>query len=88
MIGRGAWGVADRIGRHAHAPRSPPSRHHPTMKLLFILLVGIAIGYGYGFSDAQTHDKNIVSRLVDRAGGSHRDRYTNDIDARMDKATR
>ena len=58
------------------------------MKLILILVGGIAIGYGYGFSDAQTHSKNVVSRLVDRAGGSHRDSYSNDVDARMDRATR
>ena len=58
------------------------------MKILFILVIGIAIGYGYGFSDAQTHTKNVVSRIVDRAGGSNRDRYSNDIDARVEKATR
>ena len=58
------------------------------MKLLFILVIGIAIGYGYGFTDAQTHSKNVVSRLVDRAGGSHRGSYSNDVDARMDRATR
>ena len=58
------------------------------MKLLFILLIGIAIGYGYGFSDAQTHTKNVVSRLVDQAGGSNRDRYNHDVDARMERETR
>ena len=68
--------------------REPLLSHSiPPMKLLFILLIGIAIGYGYGFSDAQTHTKNVVSRLVDQAGGSNRDRYNNDVDARMERAT-
>jgi hypothetical protein len=58
------------------------------MKLLFILLVGIAIGYRYGFSDAQTHTKNVVSRLVERTGGSNRHSYNNDVDARMERETR
>jgi len=57
-------------------------------KILFILAVGIAIGYGYGWSDAQSHDKNVVTRLVERVGGGNRDRYTNDIDARTERATR
>jgi hypothetical protein len=56
--------------------------------LLFCLIVGITIGYFYGFHDAKTHRKNVVSRVVARVGGSARHSYGNDIDRRMDAAER
>ena len=46
----------------------------------FALVLGITIGYFYGFSDAQRHKHNVVSRTVDRVGGKNRDRFRNDID--------
>lgn len=58
------------------------------MKYVILLAIGVAIGYGYGFSDAQVNRKNIVSRIVDRVGGSNREEFTNDIDGRMDKEGR
>ncbi len=51
-------------------------------KFLIILGFGVAVGYGYGWKDAQQHDKNIAERLVDRVGGETRARMGNDIDAR------
>ena len=57
------------------------------MKYVIILAIGVAIGYGYGFSDAQVHKKSVVTRLVERVGGSNRDQYRNDIDGQMEKAT-
>jgi hypothetical protein len=57
------------------------------MKYVIILAIGVGIGYGYGFNDAQVNRKNIVSRIVDRVGGSNRKEFTNDIDDRMDKAS-
>lgn len=51
-------------------------------KLLFILAIGVAIGYGYGWKDAQQHDKNVAERLVDRIGGETRERMGNDVDKR------
>lgn len=57
------------------------------MKYVIILAIGVAIGYGYGFSDAQVHKKSVVTRLVERVGGSKRDQYQNDIDGQMEKAT-
>jgi hypothetical protein len=56
------------------------------LRILFLLIVGIAIGYMIGFNDARTHDRHIVQRLVDRAGGSARSGVSNDIDARLEKA--
>ena len=51
------------------------------MKLaLLALLLGISIGYFYGYDDARHHTKNIVERTVDRVGGKNRDRMSNDVD--------
>lgn len=56
------------------------------LRILVLLIVGVAIGYFIGFNDARTHDKNVVERLVSRAGGSARTGVSNDIDARLEKA--
>ena len=53
-------------------------------KFAFALVVGISIGYFYGFADAREHAENVVTRVVAEVGGSNRDRYSNDIDKRMD----
>jgi len=53
-------------------------------KFAFALVVGIAIGYFYGFDDARKHDENVVTRVVAQVGGSNRGKYNNDIDKRMD----
>ena len=51
------------------------------MKLTILALVlGIAIGYGYGFRDAKIHKKSIVERTIDRVGGKNRGAYNNDLD--------
>ena len=57
-------------------------------RILFILAVGIAIGYFVGFGDAQTHDKNLVGRTIERIGGSARDNVGNDVDKKYDKIGR
>jgi hypothetical protein len=58
------------------------------LRVLFILVVGITIGYFIGFGDAQTPEKNLVGRTIDRVGGSARDNVGNDIDKRYDKIGR
>ena len=59
------------------------------MKLaLFALVLGISIGYFYGFDDAKHNTKNVVERTVDRVGGKNRGKYANDIDKRADAETR
>jgi hypothetical protein len=59
------------------------------MKLaLFALIIGISIGYFYGFDDAKHNQKNVVERTVDRVGGKNRGRYANDIDKQADAVTR
>ncbi|HVE78392.1 MAG TPA: hypothetical protein VNA89_06005 [Gemmatimonadaceae bacterium] len=57
-------------------------------KFLFAFVVGIAIGYFYGFVDAKRHKKNVVERVVGRVGGSARAGVGNDIDGRMSAADR
>jgi hypothetical protein len=52
------------------------------LKYILILAVGVAIGYGYGWKDAQRNDKHVAERLVDRVGGETRDRMENDVDTR------
>ena len=55
------------------------------MKLFaFALIIGISIGYFYGFADAQKHKQNVVSRTVDKVGGKNRDRFRNDIDTKTE----
>ena len=50
-------------------------------KFLCILALGIAIGYGYGWKDAQVHEKNVAERLVDRIGGDNKGLMNSDADA-------
>jgi len=59
------------------------------MKLTILALVlGIAIGYGYGFRDAKIHKKSIVERTIDRVGGKNRGAYNNDLDKTSASAER
>ncbi|HYV96682.1 MAG TPA: hypothetical protein VE967_04415 [Gemmatimonadaceae bacterium] len=57
-------------------------------RVLFLLIVGISIGYFAGFKDGRQHDRTVIQRLVDRAGGAARSSVGNDIDAKMDKVGR
>jgi hypothetical protein len=57
-------------------------------RALVLILIGITIGYFLGFGDAQTHDDNIVKRLVSRAGGAARGNLSNDVDSRLEKSGR
>ena len=47
-------------------------------KTLFILAVGVAIGYAYGYKDARTHETSIVTRAIDQIGGKARGKYRYD----------
>jgi hypothetical protein len=58
------------------------------LKFIFVLVVGISIGYFYGFSDAKKNEVTVVERVVDRVGGSNRGKYRTDIDKQMDAAER
>jgi hypothetical protein len=52
-------------------------------KTLLILAVGIAVGYSYGWTDAQENEKHVADRLLERIGGETRSRMGNDVDARI-----
>jgi hypothetical protein len=55
-------------------------------KFLLILSLGIAIGYSYGWKDAQIHTKHIAERLVARIGGDNRENFSGDVDKAMTQA--
>jgi len=54
------------------------------LKFAIVLVIGIAIGYFYGFGDAKKNDDHIVTRLVERVGGSSRGKYSTDVDKKME----
>jgi hypothetical protein len=54
------------------------------MKYILVLAIGVMIGYAYGFSDAKIHQHSIVTRTVQRIGGSNRDNFKNDLDKQTD----
>ena len=56
------------------------------LKFALVLVAGIAIGYFYGFDDAKKNDDNVVTRVVERVGGSNRGKYNADIDKKMQAA--
>ena len=56
------------------------------MKLILILIVGIVIGYAYGFKDAQTHRDHIVARMVGGVGGASREKVKGNIDKQVESA--
>jgi hypothetical protein len=54
-------------------------------KYIFTLCAGLAAGYTYGFKDAKEHRDTVVTRTIERIGGSSRDKYRTDVDATMDR---
>jgi hypothetical protein len=56
------------------------------LKYLVILAVGVAMGYGYGWKDAQANTKHVAERVLDRIGGETRERIGNDVDRRFQAA--
>jgi hypothetical protein len=56
-------------------------------KFIAVLVIGIAIGYFYGFDDAKRHDENVVVRVVDRVGTTG-SKYSTDVDKQMEAAER
>jgi hypothetical protein len=57
-------------------------------KLVVLFIAGITVGYFYGFQDAKSHRDNVVRRVVSSVGGSNRDKLSNDLDAKMERAER
>ncbi len=56
------------------------------LKYLVILAVGVAMGYSYGWKDAQANTKHVAERVLDRIGGETRERMGNDVDRRFQAA--
>jgi hypothetical protein len=52
-------------------------------KTLFILAIGVVVGYSYGWTDAQENVKHVADRLIDRIVGETRSQMGNDVDARF-----
>jgi len=57
-------------------------------KILVILLIGFAAGYSFGWKDAQVHAEDVVTRTIERVGGSHRGQYNTNVDATMERLER
>ena len=55
------------------------------MKYLFVLVIGLGVGYYFGFSDGSEGTPSIVTRVVERVGGNSRGRVRNDVDATMNR---
>ena len=49
-------------------------------KFLLALVVGLAIGYSYGYKDAKAGRPTVVERVVQRTGGSNRGKYNQNLD--------
>ena len=54
-------------------------------KFVVVLVIGISIGYFYGFDDAKKRDENVVERVVERVGTTG-SKYQTDVDKQMDAA--
>jgi hypothetical protein len=55
-------------------------------KYLLMLVIGLAVGYKFGFNDAQIHKQDIIARTIDRVGGASRNNVSNDVDKQMEQA--
>ena len=58
------------------------------VRAVVLIALGVAIGYAYGYKDARRHDKSVVERVLDRAGGSTRGKYDPNLDRQLDQAER
>jgi hypothetical protein len=57
-------------------------------KALLLLAIGVALGYTWGWRDAQVNDLDIVSRVVSQVGGNARAELRNDPDHLLDSLER
>ena len=53
------------------------------LRVLFIFVVGLGVGYWAGFNDARTHKVDVVARTVARVGGQTRKEVNGDFDKKM-----
>lgn len=51
-------------------------------RTLLLLALGVVVGYTWGYKDARAHDRPVVERIVDRAGGPLREKYVTDVDGK------
>lgn len=52
-------------------------------KYLLLLALGVALGYSYGWKDAQVNKKHVAERVLERIGGESRDLVAADADKTM-----
>jgi len=57
-------------------------------KALVLIAIGVAVGYAWGWRDAQVNDDDIVTRIVSQVGGSTRADLKNDPDHLLDSLQR
>ncbi len=53
------------------------------MRNVFILVIGLAIGYFVGYNDARKHTKHVVERTLDKIGVGARKNLNNSADSRL-----
>lgn len=56
------------------------------MRNIVLLIIGLAVGYSFGFKDAKTNDQNIVTRIIGKVGGSSRDKVRSNSDKTLEEA--
>jgi hypothetical protein len=54
-------------------------------RTLFLIAIGAAAGYSWGFADARTHDQDIVHRMVARVAGKPLGQVGNNVDGAMER---
>jgi hypothetical protein len=57
-------------------------------KVLVLVAIGVALGYTWGWRDAQMNEKDVVTRIVSQVGGSTRADLKNDPDHLLDSLQR
>jgi hypothetical protein len=55
------------------------------IRVIFIFVVGLGLGYWVGFKDARMHKEDVVARTVARVGGQTRRDVGVDVDQKMQK---
>jgi len=53
-------------------------------KTLLLIAIGLAAGYWWGFSDAQTNTDNVAVRIINRTGGTSREKVRTNVDRQLD----
>src|SRR5688500_19355753 len=62
-----------------------PLGPYAMLKFGLALVIGISIGYFYGFDDAKKHVENVVERVVGKVG-TKGEKYRTDVDKQMEAA--